>query len=213
MSKIDPNKISFDDWVKFVFDHPVTKPKWYWDPSWSDFWEQWSETSDPNKQLRYATRLFRSPAFLLKEYSLEQINQGLSLLIGGPNGFRLADLIWSKKLPWRARKDCILSTVSLFQTLFAKIPEQDVCFMWWDVLRDWDHRADRDPKIRDIMFEALSLVLEIPSPQCQMSALHGLGHLKHSGTEKLVDNYRQQNPKLEEDIKKYTQVVMKGKVL
>ena len=213
MSNIELDNLSFDQWVKFVFDHSLTEPPWYWDAAWDEFWDQWAEKSDPQRQLYYATRLFRSPDFLLREYNPEQINQGLWLLLSGPAAFRLGDLIWSKKLSWRARKECILVMVNLFQSVFTKLPEQDICFMWWDELRDWDFREDRDPRVRDSMFQALSLILKIPSTQCQMSALHGLGHLDHPEKRKVIEDYLQQNPQLDTEIKKYTQAAISGKVV
>jgi len=211
--KINFANLTFNKWVKLVFSHPVAEPAWYWDEELWQFREHWADSFDPKQYLLYATQLFKQPAFLLKKYSIEQIEQGFWLLLSGPSGFNLGELVWNKKLPWRVRQACVLSMGDLFQNLFTKTPDLIICFMWWDELRDWDFRKNRDPKIRDIVFQTLSLILAIPSEPCQMSALHGLGHLKHSETKTLITDYLKQNPRLKNEIKKYAHLARKGKVL
>jgi hypothetical protein len=56
--------MEFDEWVKFVFDHPVQddiRSAWYYDEDLDEFWDEWDERSHPEKQLEYATRLFQNP--------------------------------------------------------------------------------------------------------------------------------------------------------
>jgi len=110
---INLHNYSFDEWVKFVFDHPVSEPAWYWDDAWN--WE-----GDPNVLLEYATGLFSSPEFLLQEYSSEQLEQGFWFLLG-PAG-KLDRWVWAKEIDWSVRKDCISSMVNVFEQLFVKNP-------------------------------------------------------------------------------------------
>ena len=68
---VQPNfDMSFDEWVKFIFNHPVSddiKSAWYWDDQLNEFWDKWifSEERIAERQLEYATRLFQDSAFLL----------------------------------------------------------------------------------------------------------------------------------------------------
>jgi len=45
----------FEAWVRFVFDHPVSKPEWYWNAD--DALEYW--TSEPALNVGWMTQLFR----------------------------------------------------------------------------------------------------------------------------------------------------------
>jgi hypothetical protein len=50
--------------------------------------------------------------------------------------------------------------------------------------------ADEDGKeVQQAMFETLKQILEIDSEDCQTSALHGLGHLKHPETEVTIKGF------------------------
>ena len=86
---IDLNKYSFDEWVKFVFDHPVSEPEWYWEQAWK--WE-----GSPNLLVKYATALFSNAGCLLQEYSPEQIEQGFWFLLGGAG--KLDFWVWAKEI-------------------------------------------------------------------------------------------------------------------
>lgn len=33
-SAMDSSALTFEEWVRFVFDHPVAEPQWYWDAEW-----------------------------------------------------------------------------------------------------------------------------------------------------------------------------------
>ena len=48
----------FEEWVRFLFDHPVHEPKWYWAAD-SEV-ERW--TADPTLTVGWMTQLFHSPA-------------------------------------------------------------------------------------------------------------------------------------------------------
>ena len=67
--------MTFPDWVRHVFDHPVTDPAWHWDID--------VDTSEPpaSKSVEYQTELFQSPVRALAAYSDAQINQGLWYLV------------------------------------------------------------------------------------------------------------------------------------
>ena len=198
---INLNNYSFDEWVEFVFDHPVSEPAWYWDDGWK--WE-----GDPHLLLKYATGLFSSPMFLLQEYSAEQLEQGFWFLLGSAG--KLDHWVWAKEIDWSIRKACISSMVNVFEQLFVKNPLGETCYMWWDLLSEF--RDEGDPQVRDAMLESLSRVLKIESLDCQTSALHGLGHLAHGGKKEVIEEFLNVRPNLDEKTEQYARAAIAGKV-
>lgn len=189
---INLNEYSFEDWIEFAFNHPVaekTDDSWYWQDEW-----EWN--GDVEHIIKYCIRLFRSPNFLLEKYSSEQLNQGFWYLLGTE---QLADWVWDKEIEWTLREDCLMSMVETFNLMFRLNPIEDVCYMWWDLLRDFS--KDQDSKVIDTMFAALTQILEIDSINCQISALHGLGHLNHSGKKKAIEEFLKKHPNLDEETK------------
>jgi hypothetical protein len=208
--------MSYDEWIKFVFDHPVNddiKSAWYWDSQLDAFWNEWSTSGKVimEQQLEYATKLFQNPMFLLQEYKPEQINQGFWFLLSLVPDFGLAELIWKTELPWSLREKCILSMVVPFQSIFMEIPEQSSCYMWWDLLRDFQENHDR--RVIDAMFRALKEILQSPILACQVSALHGLGHIEHIYKRKVIEEYLQQNENLDHETRDYAIAAINGEVL
>ena len=201
---INLNELSFDEWVIFAFDHPVSKPSkaWYWDNEWD--WE-----AEPEHILRYSIKLFTNPQILLEKFSYEQINQGFWFLLGATN--QLSDWIWDEKIEWEMREEFINSMKSVFTDLFATNPIEDACFMWWDLLRDFSN--DQDSKVKDAIFNVLSQIIKLDSPNCQNSALHGFGHLEHEGKKAIIEEYLKAYPNLDDDIRKYALAAIEGKVL
>lgn len=198
---INLNNYSFDEWVKFVFDHPVSEPAWYWDDAWK--WE-----GDPHLLLKYATGLFSSPVFLLQEYGPEQIEQGFWFLLGSAG--KLDHWVWAKEIDWSIRKACIGSMVNVFQQLFVKNPFGETCYMWWDLLCEF--RGEGDPQVRDAMLESLRRVLKIESHGCQISALHGLGHLTHRDKKKVIQEFLKIHSTIDQKTKEYAREAIEGKV-
>lgn len=199
------NNYTFDEWIEFVFDHPVAEEmegKWYWKDEWE--WQVDVETL-----INFCIRLFRTPEFLLEKFSPEQINQGFWLILGHIE--MLQGCLWDKRIDWKLREDCILSMVSVFEKMFVENPIEDACYMWWDLLRDFD--KDQDPKTKEAMLVSLLQILELDSPNCQMSALHGLGHLEHEGRKKAIEEFLETHPNLDGEMRGYATAAMEGKVL
>lgn len=202
---INLNEFSFDEWLNFAFDHPVaSEPSkaWYWDYEWD--WE-----AEPEHILKYSIKLFTNPQVLLEKFSYEQINQGFWFLLGATN--QLSDWIWDEDIEWKLREECVKSMFNVFNELFAIDPIQDACFMWWDLLRDFSDEPDQ--KVINTMFETLSQILKLESPNCQDSALHGLGHIEHAGKKSLIEDFLQKHSNLDEDVRKYALAAIEGKIL
>src|SRR5262245_56236989 len=63
---------TFEQWLAWVFDHPVAKPEWHWT----------DRTPHPTRiqALSYMITLFEAPEAPLQAYSDAQLNQGLWFL-------------------------------------------------------------------------------------------------------------------------------------
>jgi hypothetical protein len=200
---VDPTERSFDEWLEFVFNHPVTDPEWY---RLGEFDLGWA--GDPNRFLAFVTQLFQDPDVLLDKYSAEQIDQGFGYLLGLEG---LERWIWEKAIDSTLRTECVMSMVNVFERLFKNASYSDACYMWWDHLRYFGKNPD--PKVKEAMLKALSQILEIDSQNCQISALHGLGHIKHSEKSKVIEEFLNSHPELDEKTKSYAKAAMKGRVL
>jgi hypothetical protein len=94
----------------------------------------------------------------------------------------------------------------LFERLFADEPLDTSVHMWWDSLCYAWHcgnsnreRGGEDLELQNIFFQTLARVLAIDSWICQGAALHGLGHLHHPDTAKLISRYIEEHPSLTEE--------------
>ena len=58
--------LSYDEWVDYCFNRPVTHQQWYWSASLELDWY----VPDPTKITNFMTRLFVDPGFLVKRYTL-----------------------------------------------------------------------------------------------------------------------------------------------
>lgn len=202
---INLNNYSFDEWIEFVFDHPVSAnmtDAWYFEDGW-----EWR--AEAIYSINNCIRLFRNPNFLLVKFSPEQINQGFWFILG--NIELLQGLIWDKNVDWKLREECILVMVRVFEQMFMQNPIENVCFMWWDLLRDFSD--DQDSKTKEAILTALSQILKLDSLYCQKSALHGLGHLEHDGKRKVIEQFLKTHPNLDEQTKIYAAAAIEGKVL
>ena len=171
-------------------------------------WENALHPREAQWLVTYPTRLFHDPEFLIGRYSDKQLRKGFWNL---PNCWELGDSIWTRELPWKLRKSCIKSMVPLFERFFSRKPLGHTCHMWWDLLRYFGE--DRDERVVDEMYLALKKILVLDSLDCQTAALHGLGHIEHSGKGPLINSYLSNHQDLHPDIRRYAVSAIKGNVL
>src|SRR5689334_10844513 len=105
-------RISFERWISFVFDHPVTRRPWHWDIH-----------NDPcNGQsadvVALLTRTFEECDTALSSFSDEQVAQGLKFLIS-PTGSNYAFALREGGVPLSDRLGCIDTMAILFERCFA----------------------------------------------------------------------------------------------
>lgn len=201
--EVDMDELSFEEWIEFVFNHEISEPRYSW---YYDDYKYIYGSSE--KFAENCIKLFNNPEFLLERFTVEQLDQGFFGFILGPGSYNHLRL-WDKENDVALRREFIMSSVKVFEKLFTKNPLIHACFMWWDSLIYFDD--DGDERVKDWMFEALSQILKIDSLDCQMSALHGLGHLEHNGKKDLINSFLTNNPDFPD--KEYAFEAIEGKVL
>lgn len=205
------------EFVKFIFEHPLANQEqdekpWYWDDDLDlDF--------NPTEILALYEKLFSEPVFLLNKYSEELLEQGFWAMQSCLLPCSVAELIWDVQVSRELRKKVVFSMPSLYGKLFALNPLETSSNMWWDSIaygfycgnksRD---RSEEEKEMQDAIFEALDKILQLESLDCQIAALHGLGHLRHPDTEILINKYLESNSKIDSEIRKYAISCISGEI-
>jgi hypothetical protein len=103
--------LSFDEWVRYVFDRPqpIIGPS-----AWYRADEFWIPTRHPNITVSYLTSLFENPVSCLSAYSDAQINSGLWFLISDDHMGALQD----GRVPLPDRIKGLQSMYIVFEALF-----------------------------------------------------------------------------------------------
>jgi hypothetical protein len=212
--------VTFHEWVKAVFDHPLGTREWYWD---NDFEEHWSalELSD-SVAVEYMTRLFLGPE-RLDRYSLEQVAQGIWFLIGESSPGQLAHTLLKSNVPLQQRVGCVDAMTHFFRVFVApaapgaaddrKKPFHIACYMWWDIFPTYGNPNTGEADLHDACLNAMAAILIIPCELCQLSALHGLNHwhLHHAEkVESIVDAFLQKSSGLTSRIVEYAATARSG---
>jgi hypothetical protein len=186
---VNLDKLTFEQFVDLVFNHLVTDPAWYWADDFDYYFD------DGITSTKHLTRLFSEPEFLFEKFNLEQLEQGFYLITILLCYIKFDGLLWAESITFSLREKCIYSMFDLFERFFAINSLETIGFMWWDCLAYGYYMANGKPEdengaqVQQAMFETLRRILKLESEDCQKSALHGLGHLKHPETEKTIRNY------------------------
>jgi hypothetical protein len=189
---------SYEQWLDWLFTGPEPDFEQLWDPV-LDRPVDW--------QLDHATTMFQSPAFLLYAYPEDVVRAGLWRL---PFAWDLRDLIWNQDVRWERRRACVEAMYGLFTDLFPRNTFDDTCFMWWDLYREFG--SDPDPRVAETQVSVLARVLALPNADCQLAALHGLGHLHTASRLPVVQAYLERSD-LPQEARAYGQAALEGKVL
>jgi hypothetical protein len=212
------NDLTFEGWLVYVFDHPVSagglNEAWYWDID-RDWWDE-----NANDSLRFMTQAFENAAVVFQPYSDAQLNQGLWFIVSNACSNHMFALL-DESLPWSRRRRCISSIQQLYEQGFAPRcsphlshvdepganPLNMVCYMWWDIMPIYGKpedptRSEMDATILGVMESALQL----DSIACRESALHGLGHWQPQYPERIgeiIDKFSMTRPALPEKLRAY----------
>jgi hypothetical protein len=212
MSTYDLRTCSYDEFLDFVFDHPVEKEHWYWGKVDVAF--------DAVHNTELLTELFSNARLLLEKYTREQLEQGFwALQSGCVDGF-VEHVMFDLSVPFEKRAECIRAMFLLYRDLFAVDDLETSSNMWWDCIASSysvRHRSqttsEDDRKIQDVMFDTLTKILYLESEECQGAALHGLGHLRHPNTEKVIRDWIATQPDLPEDDLEYAEACITGDIM
>lgn len=170
---IDLSRLTYDEWLTFVFDHPVHDPFWHSLDEWT------YEVSDPGKTLGYLIRLFTNPAMLLRRYSLPHIEQGFWFL---PSANGLMWLILVPSIPWQTRLSAIQSIRTLFESFFSQVELGTSIYMWWDSLITYCVWEDKDLLTdRQVLREIITIMTQLSASSAlrvRESIKHGVEHLE-----------------------------------
>lgn len=221
-------KLTFEEWINYVFDHPVNaKQAWYFRGNRP----YWNETSKPLLTVDYLIRFFSQSDSYTRTYSDAQLNQGLWFLADPSCSNHMNNLLMDS-VPVEKRIACIHAIFTLYKQLFAARcsghlshtlfnddpevnPLNHVCYMWWDVLPIYAKSDDASRKHIDAAcLDVMEQTLRLDSIACQESALHGLGHWHHAypqRVETVIDAFLQRNP--ETPLTGYAQAAKTGCVL
>jgi hypothetical protein len=205
--------LSFDEWVRHMFDHPVTDPAWHWDEN-ADCAEL-----EPHRTVTYATELFQHAGELLAPYTDAQVNQGLWFLIGESTSPLYA--LTEASIPLEQRVPCIRSISTVFERCFvtrctphlSHLDEPGagalnlICYMWWDIFPLYGQPEDKARReIDEACLSVMETTLQLPSVACQESALHGLGHWGlhyKSQCQSIISAFMQRHRKLRPELQEY----------
>src|ERR1043166_939630 len=205
--------LSFDEWVRHMFDHPVADPAWHWDAD-AD-----CAQVEPARVIIYATHLFERAAELLAPYSDAQANQGLWFLISESSSPLYA--LTEPSIPLEQRVHCIRSISTVFERCFvsrctAHLSHLDepgvgalnsVCYMWWDIFPLCGEPKDTVRReIDEACLSVMETTLQLPSIACQESALHGLAHWGLSYEDRcqsIIAAFMQRHEDLRRELREY----------
>ena len=220
--------LTFEQWVKYVFDHPVKKKAWHWDINR----DWWNEGANSAQTLSYLTRLFTNSHKVLAPYTHAQIKQGLWFLVDNSCSDHMFAIL-DEKLPVDARKQCVEAMSFMYELVFARQcavhlshldkekaggnPLNMVCYMWWDIIPihgqpDNPARIEIDKASLNVMEKALSL----NSIACQESALHGLGHWFFEyprRVQQIIEAFLEANLNCQSELRDYAKRAWYGNIL
>ena len=216
--------ISFEAWLQFVFDHPVSDPEWFWSDE-SDSW-----VGSNAETLQHLKQTFRKSGTVLDKYSDAQLNQGFWYLISNSCS-NVAYCMVDAREPWLERKDCLEAIPDLFCQCFqtrctphlSHLNESgasalnSICYMWWDVSPIQGQPETPGRRETDgVILQVMEKILTIPSDACRESAIHGLGEW-HSyypaRVEAIIDNFIWQNRKIRDSLRNYAYAARHGDIL
>jgi hypothetical protein len=225
---VELKDLSFGQWLKYVFDHD--------DRDWhfQDDAPYWNENAHPALTLQYVTCLFENIHSATHAYSDAQIAHGLWFLASTACSSHLLCL-FDGRVAWAQRERGFNALYLLFARLFAKRctphlshldrtetpphvnPLNLICYMWWDL--DWIYPAKEDAARQQASLLALNIMqqsLALPSPACQESALHGLGHWHYvfpKEVETIIAAFLKRETMLSAELKAYALSARGGCVL
>ncbi|MBI3414888.1 MAG: hypothetical protein HY043_06125 [Verrucomicrobia bacterium] len=214
----------YQEWLKYVFDHEVTYPEWYFstdDSDCSNFGASDSETAE------LIELTFRRAGEDLVQFTDAQVDQGINYL-ASPSCSNYMFAVRDGEVPLAKKLSAIDSIYSLYANCFARrcseilghLDEKgsalnDVCYMFWDVcVLGYLEKSAEKAALAEAVFAVLEKTLTIEHRACREGALHGLNHLAPffpTRVKAVVEKFLSAT-KLDEDMLRYATSAAKGMV-
>ncbi len=132
---------TFEQWLQASFDHPPPKTikddDWFRGEGFESFWEPLGISDVVT--VKYLKCLFSEPEHL-KQYSLEQVAEGIWFLIGGSSPARASRALLNQNIDISERVNCIEAIGNFFRNFVTPLASgtamadtdafQGACFMW-----------------------------------------------------------------------------------
>ncbi len=226
--------MTFDDWVDYVFDHPVAdddEEKWFL--KIDEFGLVFEEGLGDEPEVRlaeYVARLFEYPGILAKRFSLDQIAQGIECLMLKE---RIFYNISRECVPVSLQKRCIAAIYVLYRDMFcAELPKGPTfedgervyaseleweCFYFWEA--DWGYNLALEPShsvLAESVFDVLGRILLLDSYVCQESAIHALGHMRKRNNvdaRQMLEVFRKTRLGVPSELDLYAEKAMEGRIV
>lgn len=211
---------TLDEWVRFVFDHPITETAWHFDADAPYL------VLPPERAAHLIAATFERGAELLQPFTDAQLNQGFWFLVSAGSSDDMRCLT-DASVPWPVRRRALRSFLPLFRDVMAArcmaslshrsesgSPLNSACYMWWDLLPldgSWEEGRPPEP-IHAEALAVLAEILEISHDACRESALHGLGHLVlfHPEAVHIVEAFIERSPDLRPELLAYAEQARTG---
>ena len=185
----------YQEWLTYVFDHPVTDPQWYFELDSPEF-----AGSESDFALLISQTFLRSGEDL-QRFSDAQVNQGIWFLASTAGSSFILSLR-DGQVPLIEKVTGIKNIFCLYRDCFAArcsetlgyrdepgaLDLNRICYMFWDICPlthlYLDDVANR-PDLEDAVFSVLERTLQIEHRACREGALHGLGHMAYAYPERV----------------------------
>ena len=173
----------YEEWIGFIFDHPVTKSAWYRAMDAPVF-----EASEEDYAV-LIEQTFTNSGRDLARFSDAQVNQGLYFL-ASPSCSDYMHALKDSEVPIKTRLSAIRSIFILYRDCFqARCTEtlshldqaggsalNPTCYMFWDInVLGYLEGTDEETVLADCVFSVLADTLRLPHLACQEAAIHGYG--------------------------------------
>ena len=211
----DLRKASYNEIVDFVFNHwpeDEVDDKWYW--------QLGDEVQiEPRQAIEFLTRLCNNASELLERFTLRQIAEGLHYVFGAGGQSEFYDHLWNSSVPWPERRACVAAIPKLYTDVFERDDEGmgGCAFMLWDSITygyccgNCDPANDaEDARVQEAMFDALASMLSSDHPETLRGAIHGLGHLEHRESNRVIRELLTSSRSLPAHVRTYAAQVLEG---
>lgn len=210
---IDLRTASYEEFISSVFDH---EPADDVDDKW--FWKEEVEVQiEPQPFIAHLTSVFEKSSDLVDRFTIRQIAEGLEFLFCGPDGSGRLGQLWNPEVPWLERRRCILSIPNFYRQVFEPDDETGCGFMLWDWIAYGYESGNKSPanspedaRVQDTMLEALTAMLASQSDETQAAAIHGLGHLHHRDSSRVITGFLNSSSVITPGLRKYAGEVLEG---